>query len=137
MTLWTVGYLSVGVLLYLGLWMWAASRGHNDLSDELFLGVTSVALIAFWPVVTPFFVKLILEDPSQPTPVQDEGQEAAMKGTRGVAVSNLQPAGEIEIDGKRYQALANHGTIERGAAVEVVDRDDLRVKVKRCDSSGV
>jgi len=51
-------------------------------------------------------------------------------GVRGVAVTDLRPLGEIEIAGGRFQARAVHGQINRGAAVEVVERKDFALAVK-------
>ena len=52
-------------------------------------------------------------------------------GTRGVAVTDLRPLGEIEIAGGRFQARAVQGQIDRGAPVEVVSRKDFAISVKR------
>jgi membrane-bound serine protease (ClpP class) len=52
-------------------------------------------------------------------------------GTRGVAVTDLRPLGEIEIAGGRYQARAVQGQIDRGASIEVVSRKDFAISVKR------
>ena len=52
-------------------------------------------------------------------------------GTRGVAMTDLRPLGEIEIAGGRFQARAVQGQIDRGAPVEVVSRKDFALSVKR------
>jgi membrane-bound serine protease (ClpP class) len=51
-------------------------------------------------------------------------------GTRGIAMTDLRPLGEIEVAGGRYQARAAHGQIDRGATVEIVSRKDFALKVK-------
>jgi membrane-bound serine protease (ClpP class) len=51
-------------------------------------------------------------------------------GTRGVAITDLRPLGEIEIAGGRYQARAMHGQITRGSAVEVLDGKDFALTVR-------
>ena len=44
-------------------------------------------------------------------------------GTEGLAVTDLFPTGEIEIDGKRYEAKTDVGMIEKGARVRVLRSD--------------
>jgi len=43
-------------------------------------------------------------------------------GAVGVAVSVLRPMGEVEVSGRRYEARADLGALERGDAVRVVGR---------------
>ena len=56
-------------------------------------------------------------------------------GTRGTAITDLRPLGEIDIAGGRYQARATQGQIDRGAAVEVVSRKDFALQVKKAESA--
>ncbi len=55
--------------------------------------------------------------------------EIAM-GTVGVAVTDLYPSGEIEIDGRRYQARLDYGTAVRGDQVEVTGRSSFGLLVR-------
>jgi len=55
-------------------------------------------------------------------------------GTRGVAVTDLRPLGEIEIAGGRFQARAVHTQINRGAAVVVVGHKDFALAVENVES---
>ncbi len=54
---------------------------------------------------------------------------AALVGREGVAVTGLRPAGQIEIDGRRYEARAAIGAIERGQAVVVQAASDFGLVV--------
>jgi len=43
----------------------------------------------------------------------------AMLGASGVAVSDMRPMGEIEVEGRRYEARTDLGSLERGAKVRI------------------
>jgi len=51
-------------------------------------------------------------------------------GTRGLAITDLRPLGEIEISGGRFQARAEHININRGTTVVVVGRKDFALAVE-------
>jgi membrane-bound serine protease (ClpP class) len=51
-------------------------------------------------------------------------------GTRGLAVTDLRPLGEIEIAGGRFQARAEHININRGTTVVVIGRRDFALAVE-------
>ena len=55
----------------------------------------------------------------------------SLAGRQGVVVSALMPSGQIEIDGRRYEARVAVGTIEAGATVIVVRRGDFDLVVER------
>ncbi len=52
-------------------------------------------------------------------------------GKRGVVASTLMPSGQIEIDGRRYEARVDVGMIEAGATVVVVRRGAFNLIVER------
>jgi len=51
-------------------------------------------------------------------------------GTRGLAITDLRPLGEIEIAGGRFQARAEHININRGTTVVVLGRKDFALAVE-------
>ncbi len=51
-------------------------------------------------------------------------------GARGRAVTDLYPSGEVEIDGRRFQARAEYGSAEAGAEIEVVRYGDFVLIVR-------
>ena len=55
-------------------------------------------------------------------------------GTRGVAVTDLHPGGEIDIEGKRYQASVDVGSVGRGSEVKVSGYRSFTLLVDRVDS---
>ena len=61
-----------------------------------------------------------------------EQREAGLPqaGAQGVAVSDLYPSGRVEIDGKRFDARAAVGMIDRGARVRMAGRSDFSVLVE-------
>ena len=63
---------------------------------------------------------------------QEERQEVLqlLVGQRGETVTVLRPVGVIRIDGQRIDAMAETGSIEADAAVEVVSVIDNQIKVR-------
>lgn len=56
---------------------------------------------------------------------------AGLVGRRGVAVTALYPSGQVEIDGRRYSAKIELGTLDAGAPVVVVGHSDFGLTVER------
>ncbi len=56
-------------------------------------------------------------------------EKDALVGQKGVAQSDLRPSGKVKIGGRRVEALAEHGYIERGQTVKVVRRQGYQVVV--------
>jgi membrane-bound serine protease (ClpP class) len=50
---------------------------------------------------------------------------ASLTGATGRAVTGLYPSGEIEVDGRRFQARVEVGSISAGATVRIVRRSDF------------
>ena len=57
---------------------------------------------------------------------------ASLAGKRGVAVTDLRPAGKVEIDGAPVDAVTQAEFIGKGLPVEVMEVDGFRVVVRRC-----
>ncbi|OAM87834.1 hypothetical protein OH491_08570 [Termitidicoccus mucosus] len=51
-------------------------------------------------------------------------------GRRALVTTPLRPFGQIEIDGRRYEASVSVGSVERGAAVIVTKRTDFGIEVE-------
>lgn len=109
----------------------------------LALLVLAPAAIAFalkiWPN-TPIGRRLILDsddvkpDDATVTRRQRQQQEReALLNTEGVALTNLHPGGTIRIGSKRYDALAEGPTIEKGERIRVVGFEAVQVKVRRAE----
>jgi membrane-bound serine protease (ClpP class) len=60
------------------------------------------------------------------------GKEALI-GSRGIAVTDLKPKGEIRVMGEFWQATAQDKWITNGEKVEVVDMDGMFLVVKPID----
>lgn len=54
----------------------------------------------------------------------------ALVGKRGFVVTPLRPFGQVEIDGRRYEARHALGTVERGASVVVRGHTDFSLEVE-------
>jgi membrane-bound serine protease (ClpP class) len=59
------------------------------------------------------------------------GTIAGLTGRRGVAVTGLFPSGEVEVDGRRYQAKVDLGFVEANSAVVVTGHTDFGLTVEK------
>ena len=62
--------------------------------------------------------------------VDASAEVAALVGRAGTAVTGLRPGGQIEIDGRRYEARVDVGAIERGQRVVVTAYSDFGLIVE-------
>jgi membrane-bound ClpP family serine protease len=75
--------------------------------------------------------KVLLKNPVVTPGFGEEAQRLeALVGRQGVAQTFLRPAGLVEIDGRRIDALAESDMIEAGARVEVMKVSGMKVMVK-------
>jgi membrane-bound serine protease (ClpP class) len=52
-------------------------------------------------------------------------------GKKGVALSDLKPAGHVLIEGQKWQAMSTGGYIEKGCEIEVVGGEGAHLTVKQ------
>jgi membrane-bound serine protease (ClpP class) len=63
-------------------------------------------------------------------PVEHIQERDALVGREGVAVTDLFPSGQVEIDGRRYEARLEVGFAQTGARVRVLQRTDFNLVVE-------
>ncbi len=78
------------------------------------------------------FRKIVLEDEQK----SDQGYSVAVSpdsitGRIGVAITDLRPAGKIELDGIRYEAVSDDGYISKGENVFITKQENVSVFVKK------
>lgn len=56
---------------------------------------------------------------------------SALVGRRGVVMTALRPGGQVEIDGRRYEAQVAVGSLDRGAVVVVTGASDFALTVEK------
>ncbi len=74
------------------------------------------------------------EEAMQRSKARIEGRQAELEllvGQQGVSVTVLRPIGVVRIDGQRIDAMAETGSIEANAAIEVVSVYDNQIKVRK------
>lgn len=99
------------------------------------VGLLIAYMIKKWPETT--FGKLILvEPPPEEQLLPDRSQLHSMVGRIGQAVSLMLPSGFVEIEGKRYDAVAQ-STVEEGTWVRVQSIRNGRILVVRPVSAEV
>ena len=103
---------------------------------NLIIGVTgSIVLFAMLLRFLPrggLWGKMVLESAiaGESTLSSNARNEPSLIGTTGIAVTDLYPSGEIEINGKRYDARVALGTADSGTTVKVVGKSEFELKVK-------
>ena len=86
--------------------------------------------------------RVLLQPPTPRGGTGSEGYEAladnlsALTGKRGVALTNLRPAGMCDIEGRRVDSMSESTIIAAGAHVEVVRVVGLRVIVREVAADG-
>jgi membrane-bound ClpP family serine protease len=73
-----------------------------------------------------FFLHAAVRGASQPV-----SDAVALTGRECVAVTPLAPSGQVEIDGKRYEALSIDGHIDRGARLKVAGTQSFSLTVTK------
>jgi membrane-bound serine protease (ClpP class) len=55
-------------------------------------------------------------------------------GSHGVAFTDLHPAGQVDIDGRRFEGTLGFGTLDRGESVQVIGHQNFALKVRKIDT---
>lgn len=71
--------------------------------------------------------KLIL---NEETPGADLKEASSLEGSQGVAITVMNPVGEIEINGKHMEALSDGGLLPKGTPVRVVRTEGKKIIVR-------
>jgi len=142
----TVVFALSGILLMLGSLLWSMAdiwpnepltiSGDVFLSPLLNLGtglalaiVGGLALLRFLPKGL-LWDRVVLATAATGTSAP-EIEEESLIGREGVAVTALFPSGQIEIDGRRYEARVAVGTVDVGQRVVVRARREFELLVER------
>ena len=114
----------IGALLLL-----AAVSGinYNGLSIQTELAIAVIAIVAAIIAAWLLYKGLAANIARIKT-----GKEALIS-SRGIAVTDLKPKGEIRVMGEFWQATAKDKWINNGARVQVVDMDGMFLVVKPAD----
>lgn len=133
----TFGLLVAIGLAALGAAVWAAFT-----ISSLFGLIMVVVLILIIPAYIVFLVRLLPKTPlgrrlflkSSPDATGDAAPQfqthEALVGREGVAESMLRPSGAIRVEGRRIIAVAESGTVEKGAKVLVIRASGSNVTVR-------
>ncbi|MDN4754028.1 NfeD family protein [Porphyromonadaceae bacterium W3.11] len=122
----------VGVLGFLGVGAYLISLGEYTIA--IIFGAVCVLLFVLGFVLlsrNKFIKKVALTDSVNEVAVKlpEEWRE----GARGVTVSRLTLSGEVQIDGKRYEAESESGFINEGEPVYISRIRKDRIFVKRVE----
>jgi membrane-bound serine protease (ClpP class) len=121
-----LAFVAAICLVIAGLLLCSAFQGVNyygvtpEAQLALAIIIIIIALIIFWMIYKAAQAKL--------SKIKT-GKEALI-GSRGVAVTDLNPKGEIRVLGEFWQATAKEGGIKNGEKVEVVGMQGMFLVVK-------
>lgn len=144
-----------GVIFMLGSLVWAGAdywpnqpmtvnfSGEMLMQPVVNLGLALVIAVGLFAAFlkylpkTGFYQHLAVQGASM-TPAQTSGVApqaagtiAGLTGRRGVAVTGLFPSGEVEVDGRRYQAKVDLGFVEANSAIVVTGHTDFGLTVEK------
>ena len=144
----------LGILMIFGSIIWGMADVWPDegfrITPEIFIGpamdllvglvIAGVGIVIFIKYLPKswFWDRLILSETIKGTASKLSlvGNKARWMdlpnaGARGVAVTALFPSGQVEIEGKRYEARVQMGSISYQAEIEVVGRKNFYLIVKK------
>lgn len=131
------GFIGFTALVCVGLSLWHAfqqstSIGLAFLLADLIVVPLTIAL-AFWLwIKSPLSRTFLLAPPSEDEidVSHSDHQLDDIVGSTGRALTPLRPSGHVEIEGRRYDGLAEGGLIPAGALVRVVQARSGQVIVQ-------
>jgi membrane-bound ClpP family serine protease len=121
------GFIGFSALFCVGLSLWHAFQYSTRLGAVFlvvdFAAVPMTAMLAFWlwtraPMSRKFFLKPPAADEIDVS--HSDLNLPHVVGREGRALTPLRPSGHVEIDGRRYDGLAEEGFIPEGSLVRVV-----------------
>lgn len=131
------GLAAIGSVICL--WMVSWTFGLTGLLIVLILGPMAFFGALNMLPATPLG-RSLLGEPSEEEVIAREMAEraeqdarAALVGATGTALTDLRPIGRIEINGQRYEALAETGAIDRGESIRVTGADMHELRVRRAE----
>jgi membrane-bound ClpP family serine protease len=119
------------------LWKYDTTWGITGLLTMLVLGPMALAwafkMLPHTPIGRAILGGRSAEELEQ---LEMEEREHALKrralvGATGVALTDMRPVGEVEIDGEAMEAFAEHDWIEAGDRIVVTNAGGLEIKVRR------
>ncbi len=102
------------------------------------LGGIGIAVLCFMAVARflpqlPFFRRLVLrtEQRAEDGVVVGGPEFTALVGKNGMALTPLHPSGKVEVDGVKYDVVAEGAFLDKGAPIEVIQVEGARIVVRK------
>ena len=138
------GIVCIGVAIFLGLvesytFTFSQSTGPDILrSLAIFCAGVLLAILAIWYLTSRYAPKWLRRHTDLTTELRkSEGfvgvdmRPAQYVGQTGAAVTDMRPAGKVQIDGEVLDAVATMGFIEAGTVVKVTKYENAQIYVTR------
>jgi membrane-bound serine protease (ClpP class) len=84
---------------------------------------------------TKTFSTLVLNDTQDKEAGYSISNHTHLVGEKGQCATPLRPSGKVDIGGKRYDARAESGFLEKGSAVEVVGQERFELLVRAIEAT--
>lgn len=132
------GFPGIGgiLLVVTSIVMASSSMTHAVISMVIALitSVIALVLILKYAPKNKHFDRLTLatELSSEQGYVSTAGKEG-LAGKEGIVISYLHPAGTVDIDGEKIDAVSDGAFVESGTRVKVISREGRRIVVKKID----
>ncbi len=126
-------YLAVGAVV---VYTTARSQleGIGSLADPISDAAILLFILLVWPVFALMALLRKFDPPSHAAAQFGEAgvhaEQQGWVGQFGVAVTDLDPTGKVDVAGRWRDAQAVEGIICKGTRVEVVEADAINVKVR-------
>jgi membrane-bound serine protease (ClpP class) len=132
----------LGSLVWAGADYWPSQPMTVNFSGEMLmqplfnLGLALVIAIGLFALFLKYLPKTglyqhLAVQGASTTPAQAAELMNGLIGSKGVAVTDLFPTGEIEVDGRRYQGKVAIGFVEANSAIVVTGYTDFGLTVER------
>ncbi len=121
-------------LLALGGAIAAAYAGFGVVWGTFALGIILLVVslgFALWLYLFPrtFIGRRLMLNSTSGVKVPDTVRDALV-GKTGIALTSLRPSGRAEIEGKRYDVVAEGGLVEMRSPIRVIGSDGMRIVVR-------
>lgn len=118
-------------------WSWAMfEKPIQNLLGGVILGVVAVVLLARFLPKSLVWNRLVLKSTIVGDAVEtgDDPFEKSLVGSLAVAVTDMMPVGEVDVDGRRFEAKLNFGSVRHGDQVRVIAKSDFGYIVEIVES---
>ncbi|MCK5267688.1 MAG: nodulation protein NfeD [Spirochaetes bacterium] len=130
-----VGFAGISAIVFSFIWAMGISNlkhaGMVVAASIIASFLLSILMFKIFPKTKSYSKMVLTNDESDFKSPTDHSGMSDLAGKTGTAVSLLRPAGIIEIDGKRINAVSDGSFIKSGSKITVLKAEGMRLIVKK------